>query len=104
MSSKITVIFTVLIVLLVLASGGLGYWASSLNEKLNTLSDDTQAFVADTTNQFSVTNDSIAGVGSELTFFKSDTADELSGIQSDIASLGSGLNNFKTLTNQQIGT
>lgn len=104
MSSKVTIVFSVLLVILVAACVGLAVLASSLNGKIKTLDDDVQALVADTAAQFSITNDSIAGVGSELTTFKNETAGEFDGVRSDITGLYTNLNSFKSATNQQIGT
>lgn len=104
MSKTVTIVFSVVLVILVAACAGLAAWASSLGGQINTLNDDTLAFMDDTADQFSVTNDSIAGVGSELTTFKSETADEFDGVQRDITSLDTNLNSFKSVTNQQIGT
>ncbi len=104
MSKTVTIVFSVALVILVGACAGLAAWASSLGGQINTLNDDTLAFMADTADQFSVTDDSIAGVGSELTAFRSETADEFDGVQGDITSLDTNLNSFKSATNQQIGT
>ena len=97
-------VFIGLIAFLVVVSGGLAFWSSGLNGKINTLNDDTLAFKADTSSQFSVTNSSIAGVGSELSSFKTDTTNKFTGVESDITSLDTNLSNFKTSTTNQLNT
>lgn len=104
MSNKVTIIFSVVLVILVAACVSLAVWASNLNGRINTLNDDTQAFVADTAAQFGITNNSIAGVGSDLTDFKSETAGEFTGVRNDITSLDTNLSSFKSTTDHQIGT
>lgn len=104
MNKKLTIVFIVLIALLILTSGGLGFWSSSLNGRLNTLNDDTLAFKNDTASQFTTTKNSIAGVDSKLGNFETETAGKFTTVQSDITGLDSNLAAFKTSTASRFDT
>jgi S1-C subfamily serine protease len=111
MSKKVTIVFSVLVAVLVVACGVLGFWSSSLNGKIDTLNSDTLAFKSDTAAQFSTTKTSIAGVDSSLNAFKTDTntfkADtngKISAAQSSISGLDSNLAGFKTDTTGKFST
>jgi S1-C subfamily serine protease len=101
MGNRLTIVFSVVLAVLVVACIGLAVWASSLGGRIGTLDDDMQAFVADTASQFSVTNSSIAGVDSELTTFKTETTNELDNVQGDITSLDTNFNAFKSSADSQ---
>ena len=104
MSKKVTITFIVLIAVLFLSCGGLGYLSYYLNNQINTLSDDTQVFKADTSNQFNVTKNSISGVDTKLSDFKSETSDQFSNVQNDISGLDSNLAAFKSDTASKFST
>jgi S1-C subfamily serine protease len=104
MGNRLTIVFSAVLAVLVVACIGLAVWASSLGGRIGTLDDDMQAFVADTASQFSVTNNSIAGVDSELTIFKTDTTNEFENVQGDITGLDNNLNDFKTSANSQFSS
>jgi S1-C subfamily serine protease len=104
MGNRLTIVFSVVLAVLVVACIGLAVWASSLGGRIGTLDDDMQAFVADTASQFSVTNSSIAGVDSELTTFKTDTTNEFENVQGDITGLDNNLNDFKSSANSQFNS
>jgi S1-C subfamily serine protease len=96
MNNKVKLILTVLIVICILASGGIFFWLSSLNGRIGSLNDDTQAFMTDTTNQFGVINSNIAGMSSELDAFKTETAGEFSNTRDGITGLNTNLNSLKS--------
>ncbi|OGO17296.1 MAG: hypothetical protein A2Z15_08185 [Chloroflexi bacterium RBG_16_50_11] len=98
MNSKATIVFTCLVVVLFLVSGGLGYYSFNLNSQVNTLRDDAQVFKTETSNQFSITKESINGVDSKLAGFKTETAGQFTTVQSNITGLDSDLTAFKSDT------
>jgi S1-C subfamily serine protease len=89
-------VFIGLIAFLVVVCGGLAFWSSDLNGRINTLNDDTQAFKADTAGQFSTVESDISSVDSSLTSFKSDTADKFTGVESDVTGVRSSVTSLNT--------
>lgn len=97
-------IFLALFVVLFAACGCFGYYTFQLNNRLNTLQSEQQAFAQDTANNFVKVNNGLADLNTNLTTFQANTESKFTGVQNQITDLSSQFGTYKAQTDTRLGT
>jgi S1-C subfamily serine protease len=97
-------IFIGLFVVLFAACGCFGYYTYQLNDQLNTLNKEQQAFEQNTANNFVSVHNDIAELNTNLTTFQANTESKFTGVQNKITDLNSQFGAYKADTDTRLGT